>query len=49
MSAEAKLIKHSVETDAEREARTRRAIERMENAPGHGGVITWKRDELYRY
>jgi len=45
----ADLMKQAVEGDPEREARTRRAIERMETAPGHGGAITWKRDELYRY
>jgi hypothetical protein len=35
--------------ESEREARTRRAIGRMKNAPnlGTGGVRDWKREDLY--
>lgn len=35
--------------ESEREARTRRAIERMKNARnlGTGGVRDWKREDLY--
>jgi hypothetical protein len=42
------LMQNAVGADSGNEARIRRAIERMRNAPGHGG-ITWTRQDLYRY
>ncbi len=45
----AEMMSNAVEEDADSEARKRRAIERMRNAPdlGTAGKITWTRDELY--